>query len=53
MEQHRIELLEAEIRRLRQALRNLSEAVIAGEGELRLALAAQVLLEGDELSEGS
>lgn len=30
---HRIEQLEAEVRQLRQTLRNLSEAVIAGDSD--------------------
>jgi len=45
---HRVELLEAEIRRYRQALRILSEAVIAGSDRtVPLALAAEILLNKD------
>jgi|2_EtaG_2_1085320.scaffolds.fasta_scaffold179958_2 hypothetical protein len=45
---HREEQLEAEIRRLRQALRTLSESVIAGSDRAApLARAAKVLLGED------
>ena len=43
---HREQELEAEIRRLRQCLRNLSEAVIAGSDRATpLALATKEMLE--------
>ena len=42
---HRVELLEAEIRKYRQALRILAEAAIAGSDELvPLAMAAEIML---------
>jgi len=44
--QHRVELLEAEIRKYRQALRILADAAIAGdEHTVPLALAAKILLD--------
>ena len=44
---HRIEHLEAEVRRLRQCLRILYDAVIAGdEGAAALAEQTKALLEG-------
>lgn len=47
--QHRIEVLEGEIRRLRQALRNLSTCVIAGGEKKPVALAkAALILLGDD-----
>jgi len=45
-EQHRVELLEAEIRKYRQALRILADAVLAGRRDIvPLALRAKLVLD--------
>jgi len=50
---HRIECLEAKVRKYRQAARNLSEAVIAGKPEAEtIAQEVKRLLKADEESMG-